>query len=158
MATQVQARMRGAAVAPGAGTALRLLAIGIGIFFIGMCSSKVAWFTNSDILLQKFQTIFLPKAPPIVRWYLETVCIPGTPLFARLVPLGELAAGLALIVGFWTRMTATVAFLMVLNFHFATSAFWSVDYFRDAQGFPLLGGLLALAIAGSRLPFSVSRV
>jgi len=50
MATQVQARMRGAAVAPGAGTALRLLAIGIGIFFIGMCSSKVAWFTKSDIL------------------------------------------------------------------------------------------------------------
>ena len=67
MATQVQARMRGAAVAPGAGTALRLLAIGIGIFFIGMCSSKVAWFTNRDILLQKFQTIFLPKAPPIVQ-------------------------------------------------------------------------------------------
>ena len=74
-------------------------------------------------------TIFLPKAPPIVRWYLETVCIPGTPLFARLVPLGELAAGLALILGFWTRMAAIVAFLMVLNFHFATSAFWSIDYF-----------------------------
>ena len=157
MATQVQARARGTAVAPGAGIALRLLAVGIGIFFIGMCSSKIAWFTNSDILLQKFQMIFLPKAPAIVRWYLETVCIPGTPLFARLVPLGELAAGLALILGFWTRMTATVAFVMVLNFHFATSAVWSVEYFRDAQGFPLLGGLLALAIAGSRLPFSVSR-
>jgi uncharacterized membrane protein YphA (DoxX/SURF4 family) len=157
MATQMRARARGTAVAPGAGLGLRLLAVGIGIFFIGMCSTKVAWFTNSDILLQKFQMIFLPKAPPIVRWYLETVCIPGVPLFARLVPLGELAAGLALILGFWTRMAATVAFLMVLNFHFATSAFWSVDYFRDAQGFPLLGGLLALAIAGSQLPFSVSR-
>jgi uncharacterized membrane protein YphA (DoxX/SURF4 family) len=157
MATQTQARARGAAVASRSGLALRLLAIGIGIFFLGMCSSKIAWFTNSDILLQKFQKIFLPKAPPIVRWYLETVCIPGTPLFARLVPLGELAAGLSLILGFWTRMAAIVAFLMVVNFHFATSAFWSVDYLRDAQGFPLLGGLLALAIAGSRLPFSVSR-
>jgi uncharacterized membrane protein YphA (DoxX/SURF4 family) len=52
-------------------------------------------------------------------------CIPGTPLFARLVPLGEFAAGAALIAGFWPRMAATVAFLMVLNFHFATSAFWS---------------------------------
>jgi len=157
MATQVQARARGAVAAPGAGIGLRLLAIGIGIFFLGMCSSKVAWFADSGILLQKLQMIFLPKAPAIVRWYLETVCIPGAPLFARLVPLGELAAGLALIFGFWTRMAATAAFLMVLNFHFATSAFWSVDYFRDAQGFPLLGGLLALAIAGSRLPFSVSR-
>jgi uncharacterized membrane protein YphA (DoxX/SURF4 family) len=157
MATQTQARTRGAAVASRSGLALRLLAIGIGIFFLGMCSSKIAWFTNSDILLQKFHNIFLPKAPPIVRWYLVTVCIPGTPLFARLVPLGELAAGLSLILGFWTRMAATVAFLMVVNFHFATSAFWSVDYLRDAQGFPLLGGLLALAIAGSRLPFSVSK-
>ena len=153
----VQARMRGAAAAPSAGIGLRLLAIGIGIFVIGMCSTKIAWFTNSDILLQKFQMIFLPKAPPIVRWYLETVCIPGAPLFARLVPLGELAAGLSLIVGFWTRMAATVAFLMVLNFHFATSAFWSLDFLRDGTGLPLLGGLLALTIAGSRLPFSVSR-
>lgn len=156
MAT-VQARTRGAAAAPSAGIGLRLLAVGIGIFFLGMCSTKIAWFTNSDILLQKFQMIFLPKAPPIVRWYLETVCIPGAPLFARLVPLGELAAGLSLIVGFWTRMAATVAFLMVLNFHFATSAFWSVDFLRDGTGLPLLGGLLALAIAGSRLPFSVSK-
>jgi uncharacterized membrane protein YphA (DoxX/SURF4 family) len=157
MAMQTHMRARGPATAPGAGIALRCLAIAIGIFFIGMCSTKVAWLTNSDILLQKFQTIFLPKAPPIVRWYLETVCIPGAPIFARLVPLGELAAGLALILGFWTRMAATVALLMALSFHFATSAFWSVDFLRDGTGFPLLGGLLALSIAGSRLPFSASK-
>jgi len=46
---------------------------------------------------------------------------------------------------------------MVLNFHFATSAFWSVDFLRDGTGFPVLGGLLAVAINGSRLPFTVSR-
>ena len=157
MATQVQARARGAVAAPGAGIGLRLLAVGIGIFFLGMCSSKVAWFADSDILLQKLQMIFLPKAPPIVRWYLETVCIPGTPLFARLVPLGELTAGLAFILGFWTRMVAIAAFLMVLNFHFATSAFWSIDFLRDGTGLPLLGGLLALAISGARLPFAISK-
>jgi len=157
MATVSQARMRGAAVGSTGSLGLRLLAIAIGVFFLGMCSSKIGWLTNSDILLQKFQKIFLPKAPPIVRWYLETVCIPGTPLFARLVPLGELTTGLALITGFWTRMAAIAAFLMVLNFHFATSAFWSVDFRRDGTGFPLLGGLLALAIAGSRLPFSLSK-
>jgi uncharacterized membrane protein YphA (DoxX/SURF4 family) len=157
MAMQTQMRLRGAPASAGVGIGLRLLAIAIGIFFIGMCSSKIAWFTNSDILLQKFQTIFLPKAPPIVRWYLETICIPGAPLFARLVPLGELTAGLALILGFWTRMAAFAAFVAVLNFHFATSAFWSVDFLRDGTGFPLLGGLLALAVAGARLPFSVSK-
>ena len=155
MATQ--ARARGAAAGSTGAFGLRILAVMIGVFFLGMCSSKIAWLTDSGILLKKFQVIFLPKAPPIVRWYLETVCIPGAPLFARLVPLGELAAGLALILGFWTRMAAIVAFLMVLNFHFATSAFWSVDFLRDGTGLPLLGGLLAIAISGSRLPFSFDR-
>jgi uncharacterized membrane protein YphA (DoxX/SURF4 family) len=155
MATHARARAR-AASGPGGGLAFRLLAIAVGVFFLGMCSSKIAWFTDSDILLQKFQMIFLPKAPPIVRWYLETVCIPGTPLFARLVPLGELAAGTALILGFWTRMAAFAAFLMVLNFQFATSAFWSIDFLRDGSGLPLLGALLALAINRARLPLSLS--
>jgi len=155
MATQ--ARSRPVAAASPAVFGLRLLALMLGVFFIGMSSSKLAWFTDSGILLNKFQTIFLPKAPPIVRWYLETICIPGTPLFARLVPLGEITTGLALILGFWTRMAAIVALLMVLNFHFATSAFWSVDFLRDGTGFPVLGGLLAVAINGSRLPFTVSR-
>jgi len=151
-----QARARASAVSPGA-IGVRLLAVMLGVFFLGMSSSKIAWFTDSSILLTKFQTIFLPKAPPIVRWYLETVCIPGAPLFARLVPLGEIATGLALILGFWTRMAAIAAFLMVINFHFATSAFWSTDFLRDGTGLPVLGGLLAVAISGSRLPFSVSR-
>jgi len=155
MATQARVR-RAAAVSPGV-LGLRLLAVMLGVFFIGMSSSKVAWLTDSSILLNKFQTIFLPKAPAIVRWYLETICIPGAPLFARLVPLGELATGLALVLGFWTRMAAIVALLMVLNFHFATSAFWSIDFLRDGTGLPVLGGLLAIAINGARLPFSVSR-
>jgi uncharacterized membrane protein YphA (DoxX/SURF4 family) len=154
MATQ--ARARGASAASPAAFGIRLLAMMLGVFFIAMSSSKIAWFTDSSILLNKLQTIFLPKAPPIVRWYVETVCIPGAPLFARLVPLAEMATGLALILGFWTRMAAIVALLMVLNFHFATSAFWSIDFLRDGTGLPVLGGLLAIAINGSRLPFSLS--
>jgi uncharacterized membrane protein YphA (DoxX/SURF4 family) len=152
-----QARARGAVAAPRGVLGLRLLAIMLGVFFLGMSSTKFAWFLDSSILLNKFQMIFLPKAPPIVRWYLETVCIPGAPLFARLVPLGEMVVGLSLIAGFWTRMAAMVALLMVLNFHFATSAFWSVDFLRDGTGLPVLGGLLVLAINGARLPFSASR-
>jgi uncharacterized membrane protein YphA (DoxX/SURF4 family) len=155
MATQL--RTRAPVTAARGALGLRLLAIMLGVFFLGMCSTKLAWFLDSSILLNKFQMIFLPKAPPIVRWYLETVCIPGAPLFARLVPLGELAAGLALVAGFWPRMAATVALLMVLNFHFATSAFWSVDFLRDGTGLPVLGGLLVLALNGARLPFSVSK-
>ena len=154
MATQARARAAAAGAAGSFG--LRVLAVMLGVFFIAMSVSKIGWITDSGILLQKFQ-VFLQKAPPSVRWYLETVCIPGAPIFARLVPLGECSLGVALIVGFWTRMAAIVAFLMVLNFHFATSAFWSADFLRDGTGLPVLGGLLAIAISGSRLPFSVSR-
>jgi uncharacterized membrane protein YphA (DoxX/SURF4 family) len=154
MATQ--ARTRAAAPRAAGGVGLRILAVMLGVFLIAMSFTKLRWLTDSGILLQKLQ-LFLQKAPPSVRWYLETICIPGAPIFARLVPLGEFSAGLALVAGFWTRMAAIVAFLMVLNFHFATSAFWSADFLRDGTGPPVLGGLLALAIGGSRLPFSVSR-
>ncbi len=154
MATQAKAR--GVPARATGGIGLRILAVMLGVFFVAMSLSKVAWLTNSSILLQKLQQ-WAPNASPSVRWYLETVCIPGAPLFARLVPIGEFCAGIALIVGFWTRMAAIAAFLMVLNFHFATSAFWSPAFLRDGTGLPVLGGLLALAIGGSRLPFSVSR-
>ena len=156
MATQARAR-RGAAGATGS-FGLRILAVMLGVFFIAMSLTKIAWLTDSGILLQKFQ-LLLQKAPPSVRWYLETVCIPGAPIFARLVPLGEFCAGVALIVGFWTRMAAIAAFLMVLNFHFATSAFWSVEFLTERMGgLPVARRIAAeRAISGSRLPFSVSR-
>ena len=154
MATQ--ARARGGAAGTTGSFGLRILAVMLGVFLIATSFTMIAWITDSGILLQKFQAL-LQNAPPSVRWYLETVCIPGAPIFARLVPVGEFCAGLALIVGFWTRMAAIAALLMVLNYHFATSAFWSFDFLRDGTGLPVLGGLLAIAISGSRLPFSVSR-
>jgi uncharacterized membrane protein YphA (DoxX/SURF4 family) len=154
MATQ--ARARGAVAGAAGSFGLRILAVMLGVFLVAMSAGQIAWLTDSGILFQKLQ-VFLQKAPPSVRWYLETVCIPGVPIFARLVPLGELSAGIALIVGFWTRMAALAAFLMVLNFHFAMSAFWSTNFLRDGTGLPVLGGLLAIAISGARLPFSADR-
>jgi uncharacterized membrane protein YphA (DoxX/SURF4 family) len=154
MATQ--AKPRGAPARVTGGFGLRILAVMLGVFFVAMSATKIGWLIDSGILLQRFQQ-WLPNATPAVRWYLETVCIPGAPIFARLVPIGEFCVGLALIVGFWTRMAAIAAFLMVLNFHFATSAFWSAGFLRDGTGLPVLGGLLALAMTGARLPFSASR-
>jgi len=154
MATPARARGAGAGAAGSFG--LRLLAMLLGVFFIAMSASKIAWLTDGGILLRQFQQ-WLPNAAPWARWYLETVCVPGAPLFARLVPIGELSVGVALVVGFWTRMAAITAFLMVLNFHFAMSAFWSPGFLTNGLGLPVLGGLLAIAISGSRLPLSVSR-
>ena len=76
-------------------------------------------------------------------------------MFARLVPLGEFAVAVALLLGVRTNVAAMVSLFMVLNFHLATSAFSSWEFLRDASGPPVIGALLALAIAGRRLPFSL---
>lgn len=118
--------------------------------------SKLAWITSPDLLAQRFQR-WLPDAAPYARVYLETIAIPAAPLFARLVPLGELAAGLALVTGLWSHIVAAVALVMVLNFHLATSAFSSTDFLRDGTGLPVLAGLLAIALSGRQLPFTLKR-
>ncbi|MBI3050751.1 MAG: DoxX family protein [Acidobacteria bacterium] len=135
---------------------LRLLACLLGLFFVFNGLDKAAWLTDSGILAARLAG-WLENAPPSTRWYIETVAMPGVPLFARLVPLAEFAAGAALVLGFWTRLAASVAFLLMANFHVARGFIYDPEFLIDGTGFPVLGGLLALAIGGSRLPLSVSR-
>ena len=136
---------------------LRILALMLGVFFLVTGAAKFAWFTDSGILEERLNR-WSNGAPASVRWYIETVATPGIPVFARLVPLAELATGAALLAGFWTRLAAALALFMVLNCHFASGLFhrgW--EFLLDAAALPILGGLLALAIGGARLPFSVSK-
>ena len=74
-----------------------------------------------------------------------------------MVPLAEIAAGAALLAGFRVRLTATVALLMILNFHFASGIMFTAGYLTNGYGPPVLGALLALAIGGRTLPFSLTR-
>ena len=136
--------------------ALRILALMLGAFLVFNGLDKLSWFLDSSILAGRLEG-WLASAAPESRWYIETVAMPGVPIFARVVPIAELAAGAALIVGFWTRLAAFMALAMVANFHLARGLFFSVEFLTDGVGFPVLGALLALAIAGARLPFSVSK-
>lgn len=135
---------------------LRVLACMLGVFFIFNALDKAAWLTDSGMLAARLDG-WLENASPGTRWYIETVAMPGVPLFARLVPVAELTAGAALVLGFWTRLAATVALLTVVNFHVARGFIYDPAFLIDGTGFPVLGGLLALAIGGSRLPLSLSR-
>jgi uncharacterized membrane protein YphA (DoxX/SURF4 family) len=149
---------RGRAGAPAASgppaTGLRVLSMLLGVFFIFEGLGKIAWLTDSGPLASALQG-WLKEAPPTSRWYLETFAIPGVPMFARLVALGELLGGAALLSGFWTRIAALAAFLMVLNFHIASGAIFQYRFLTNGFGLPVLGALLALAIGGSRLPWSI---
>ena len=135
---------------------LRTLAILLGMFFVFTGLAKIAWLTDSSLLAGRFEG-YLSDATPAMRWYIETIAVPGLPVFARLVPAAEIATGAALVAGFWTRLAAGLAFVMVLNFHFASGALLRWDFLGDGMGFPVMGGLLALAIGGKNLPFAVSR-
>lgn len=157
MATAVRGRVPGGRSDGGTANGLRILAVMLGVFFLVTGAAKFAWFADSGILAERFER-WSNGAPPSVRWYIETVAVPGIPLFARLVPIAEMTTGLALLAGFWTRLAAGLAFAMVLNFHFASGLLhrgWEIAL--DAAVLPVLGGLLAVAIGGARLPFSVSK-
>jgi thiosulfate dehydrogenase [quinone] large subunit len=133
---------------------LTALRIGLGVFFVFEGIAKLGWIVDSGILTRQLQE-WLQSAPAWSRWYLQTVAIPGAAIFARAVSLGELALGLGLLVGVWARLGALLGFLMVLNFHFASGRLFHYAFLTNSAGLPILGGLLALAIGGSKLPWSL---
>jgi uncharacterized membrane protein YphA (DoxX/SURF4 family) len=139
-----------------AALALRVLAVVMGVFFFFEAMGKLAWIGDSTILAERLQG-YLQNANAAGRWYLETIAMPGVPAFARIVFLGELASGLALLAGFWTRLAAALAFVMVLNFHVASGALFEYSFLTNGYGLPVLSGLLALAIGGRNLPYSLTR-
>jgi uncharacterized membrane protein YphA (DoxX/SURF4 family) len=146
-------RSGGSQTAPADGLMLIRLAVGVYLFFVGV--GKASWLLDSTPLANQL-SFWLSHASPLSRWYLERI-MPGTPVFARLVPLGEIVGGLALLLGFWTRLVAGVSLLMILNFQFAAGALFSYAYLTNATGIPLLGALLGLTIGGGRLPLTLRR-
>ena len=133
---------------------LRVLSVLMGVFLIFMGLDKLGWFTDGGAFLMARLTEWRDTARPAIRWYLETFAIPGAAVFSKLVPLGELATGTALLLGFRVQVAAAVALLMVLNFHFASDILFRYSYLINGYGPPILGGLLALVIGGRRLPLS----
>src|SRR3954468_11723650 len=131
--------------------ALLAVRIALGVFFIFEGWDKLPWMINPGLLTTALQK-WADTGVPASKWYIETILIPGVPVFARLVFLGEVATGLALLSGVWLRPAAIIAFLMVLNIHFAHSSIFQYGFLSKGDGLPILGGLLALAIAGGSSP------
>ena len=140
------------------GTGLTIIRVALGVFFLFEGLGKYRWLMDSSILGGRFHNWLAGAAAGSPsHWYLEHVAIPGTTLFARLVPLGEIAAGVALIAGFWTSLAAFLAFVMVLNIHVASGALFTWAILTNGYGLPVLGSTLGLAFGGVRLPFSLRR-
>ena len=94
----------------------------------------------------------------ITHTYLTRIAIPGTAIFARLVPAGEIISGLAMITGFGTPLFALIAFFMALNFHIGGGVLFKYSFLTNGYALPVLGGTLALALAGGRRKATKLRV
>jgi uncharacterized membrane protein YphA (DoxX/SURF4 family) len=135
---------------------LAILRICVGTFFLSEGLSKIRWFTNTSILAGQFASWSAAAAPgSVARWYLGRIAVPWVAYFARLVPIGEMSCGIALIIGWWTPVFAFIAFFMALNFQIAGDAIFRSSFLVSGYGLPVLGSTLALTFGGVRLPWSV---
>ena len=135
--------------------ALVLLRVFVGVFMFFFGFEKVSWLLDATPLTSQLSGWML-HAPPVTRWYLDRI-IPGAPVFARMVPLGAMIAGLALAFGFWTRIAGAVSLVVVLSLQLAAGAMFRYAYLTDASGLPLVGALLALIIGGEARRVQKSR-
>ena len=138
------------------GTGLSILRICIGVFFIFEGLGKIRWFTDTSLLADQLTgwSQALP-AGSLSHMYLERIAIPRAAIFARMVPLGEITSGVALVAGLWTPLFAFIAFFMALNFQFASGALFKYSFLTNGYGLPVLGSTLGLAVGGVRLPWSL---
>ena len=138
------------------GAGLVVIRICLGVFLIAQAILKVRWLIRSAMLASQLD-VWLQNAAPgsISHVYLQRIAIPGTAIFARLVPIGEFVCGVALLFGFSTTFFAFVAFFMVLNYQIASGALFQPTFVADRAGFPVLAATLGLAWGGVRLPWSL---
>ena len=138
------------------GTGLTLLRILLGVFFFFQGLSNLPWLLDPSPLSQQLAAWqHSAGAGSISALYLQRVAIPSVAVLARLVPLAEISSGLAMIVGFWTAFFAFIALVIVVNVHIASGAIFTYGFLRNPDGLPVLGGTLALALGGVRLPWSI---
>ena len=136
-------------------TGLAILRICIGVFFIFEGIGKIRWLAAPSILTDQLDGwLHAVPSASLSATYLQRVAIRGDAIFARLVPLGEMSSGAAMILGFWTPFFALVALFMALNSQFASGALFKYSFLTSGYGLPVLGSTLALAIGGVRLPWS----
>jgi len=134
---------------------LLIVRLGLGVFFFFEGWDKLQWMRHPELLTTILQR-WAEDGGPSARWYIESILIPGVSVFARLVFVAEVGAGIALFLGLWTRPVAILTFVMVLNIHFAHSSLFQYGFLSKGDGLPILCGLLAVAVAGKGIPFNLS--
>lgn len=120
---------------------MTLLRVYTGVFFLYYGFGKVRNPQFADGLAG-FVSGRLEESAGFIRPFLESVVLPNNGLFAFLVAWGELAIGLALILGLLTRWASIAGALMV-------GAFWATkgQGFLDAQNHDVIWFMIFIVLA-----------
>jgi uncharacterized membrane protein YphA (DoxX/SURF4 family) len=119
------------------------IAAGASLILTGL--HKLAWFTDPGKLETQLSGWAAHPANALVGKYLA--------FFARMVVVGEIGLGALLVVGFLTPLAALLAFLMVLNFVFASGQMFSLPFYtgESALVYLLVFPVLLFGRAGTFL-------
>ncbi len=98
-----------------------VLRVYAGLFFAWNGFGKISRGNFADGM-EGFLNAQLANSFTFYRPFIESVVLPNKTMFAAMVAWGELAVGLAMIVGLATRYAAAVGAFLVLNFWFAKGA------------------------------------
>ena len=138
-----------------------VLRVYAGVFFAWHGAGKLLRGNFADGM-EGFLTGRLESSFSFYRPFIEVVVLPNKALFAALVAWGELAIGVALVVGLATRYAAFSGAVMMANFWFAKGAGFFDGGNHDVVWlviFLVLGSVPAGQVAGlddglsDRLPF-----
>jgi uncharacterized membrane protein YphA (DoxX/SURF4 family) len=136
---------------PGFSLFLALLRIAAGVSLFTSGLQKLSWFGHPP-LQERFAEWAAHAANGAVASYLGFVSQYPSSL-SRVVVVGELGLGALLILGMLTPLAALLAFVMVLNFQFASSQMFALSYLRGQSGlaYALIYPVLSFGRAGTVL-------
>ena len=97
---------------------IAVLRIYTGIFFAWNGFGKIRRENFADGM-EGFLNAQMANSFDFYRSFVESVVLPNKTMFAAMVSWGELAVGLAMLLGLATRYAAAVGAILVLNFWFA---------------------------------------
>jgi NADH dehydrogenase len=133
-----------------------ILRLAVAIFFLYSGYTKIenGWLTSSE-RLEKSLSSLEHNAPPASRWYIEHIGIPGVGLWTKLIPLGEAALGVSLLLGLLVRLSTFIGILTVLNFHLTNGTLLSVGFLGNPWAILVIASLLVLFLVRAGRSFGL---
>ena len=126
-----------------------LLRLALGALFLNAGLSKIndGWLTSDQELLSSLTTYQQKASTDWQKRYLETVALPYVSIWAKMIPLGEVALGASLLLGLLTRFSTAMGIIMVLNLHAANGNLFTFGFFQTPYAALVLACLLALFLS-----------